>query len=114
MLCVIVIIDNYFKMKIIASAIIKDETLDIFQQILDTLFEETSINPEVIFIDSDSSLISAIKKIHLDTNYLLCIFYIDLNLHKKLKSKLESYFEKFCHKFYTYQNSIYDRNTLYQ
>jgi len=30
MLCIIVIIDNYFKMRIIASAIIKDETLDTF------------------------------------------------------------------------------------
>ena len=64
------------------------------------------INPKVIFTDFDLSLINAIKEIHPDTNHLLCIFHIDLNLHKKLKGKLESRFEEFCHKFYAYQNSL--------
>jgi len=59
-LCVIVIIDNYFKTRIIASVIIEDETLDIFQWILGILFKEIGINPKVIFTDSDPSLISAI------------------------------------------------------
>ena len=62
-LCVIVIIDNHFKTRIVASAIIEDETLDTFRWILGTLFEEISISPEVIFTDSDPSLISAIKEI---------------------------------------------------
>ena len=53
------------------------------------------INSKVIFTDSDPSLISAIKEIHTDTKHLLCIFHIDLNLHKKLKSKLETHFEEF-------------------
>src|SRR6266498_5120298 len=64
------------------------------------------INPEVIFTNSDPSLISAIRKIHSDTNHLLCIFHIDLNLYKKLKGKLESHFEEFHHKFYACQNSL--------
>ena len=105
-LCVIVIIDNHFKTRIIASAIIEDETLDTFRWILGTLFKETGISPEVIFTDSDPSLISAIKEIHPDTNHLLCIFHIDLNLRKKLKSKLESRFKEFHRKFYACQNSL--------
>jgi hypothetical protein len=83
MLCVVVIIDNHFKTRIVASAIIEDETLDSFRWILMTLFEETGINSKVIFTDSDPSLISAIKEIHPDASHLLCIFHIDLNIRKK-------------------------------
>ncbi|CAB4492704.1 unnamed protein product [Rhizophagus irregularis] len=71
-----------------------------------TLFEETDINPGIIFTDSDLSLINAIKEIYLNTNHLLCIFHIDLNLRKKLKGKLGACFEEFRHKFYTCQNSL--------
>ncbi|CAB4438545.1 unnamed protein product [Rhizophagus irregularis] len=85
MLCVIVVIDNHFKSRIVAFAIIEDETLDTFRWILMTLFKETDINPKIIFTDSDPSLISAIKEIYPNTNHLLCIFHIDLNLRKKLK-----------------------------
>lgn len=106
MLCVIVIIDNHFKTRIVASAIIEDETLDTFRWILGTILEETGINPGVIFTDSDPSLISAIKEIHPDTNHLLCIFHIDLNLRKKLKGKLGSRFEEFRRKFYACRNSL--------
>ena len=106
MLCVIVVIDNHFRSRIVASAIIEDETLDTFQWILMTLFGETGINPRVIFTDSDPSLISAIKEIHPNTNHLLCIFHIDLNLRKKLKGKLGVHFEEFRHKFYTCRNSL--------
>ena len=106
MLCVIIVIDNHFKTRIVASTIVEDETLDTFRWILITLFEETGINPKVIFIDSDPSLISAIKEIHMGSKHLLCIFHIDLNLRKKLKSKLESHFEEFHHKFYTCRNSL--------
>ena len=106
MLCVIIIIDNHFKTRIVASAIIEDETLDTFRWIFMTLFEETGINPGVIFTDSDPSLISAIKEVHPDTSHLLCIFHIDLNLRKKLKGKLGTRFEEFHHKFYTCRNSL--------
>ncbi|CAB4487733.1 unnamed protein product [Rhizophagus irregularis] len=107
MLCVVVVIDNHFKSRIVASAIIENETLDTFRWILMTLFEETDINPRIIFTDSDPSLISAIKEIYSNTDHLLCIFHIDLNLRKKLKGKLGACFEEFCHKFYTCQNSLY-------
>src|SRR6266540_3157392 len=104
---IIVVIDNHFKTRIVTSAIVEDETLDTFRWILITLFEETGINPKVIFTNSDPSLISAIKEIHTDTKHLLCIFHIDLNLRKKLKSKLGARFEEFQRKFYACRNSLY-------
>ncbi|CAG8826468.1 9574_t:CDS:2, partial [Cetraspora pellucida] len=86
--------------RIVATAVINDETLDTFQWIFTTLFEEMGINPKVIFTDSDPSMISVIKEIHPNINHLLCIFHIDMNLQKKLKCKLRPHFEEFHQKFY--------------
>ncbi|CAG8752016.1 4283_t:CDS:2, partial [Cetraspora pellucida] len=76
--------------RIVATAVIDDETLDTFRWIFNTLFEKMSINPKVIFTDSDPSMISMIKEIYPNTNHLLCIFHIDMNIRKKLKSDAQS------------------------
>ncbi|CAG8831112.1 2544_t:CDS:2, partial [Cetraspora pellucida] len=52
------------------------------------------------------TIISAINEIYPNTSHLLCIFYVDMNLHKKLKSKLGSRFEEFQQKFYACRNSL--------
>uniref|UniRef100_U9STA6 MULE transposase domain-containing protein n=1 Tax=Rhizophagus irregularis (strain DAOM 181602 / DAOM 197198 / MUCL 43194) TaxID=747089 RepID=U9STA6_RHIID len=64
------------------------------------------VSLEVIFSDSDPSLVRSIKDIYPNAQHLLCIFHIDLNLQKKLKGKLGSQFEEFCRKFYIYRNSL--------
>jgi len=106
MLCIIAVIDNNFKTRIVACAIIEDETLDTYRWIFDTILTETGVYPGVIFTDSDPSMIRAIKEIYPNTQHLLCIFHIDLNLRKKLKGKLGKQFEEFCHKFYICRNSL--------
>jgi len=93
MLCIIAVIDNNYKSRIVASAIIEDETLDIYRWIFDTILTETGVYPKVIFTDSDPSMIQSIKEIYPNTQHLLCIFHIDLNLRKKLKGKLGNQFE---------------------
>ncbi|CAB4385824.1 unnamed protein product [Rhizophagus irregularis] len=111
MLCILTVIDNNYKTRIVASAIIEDETLDTYRWIFDTILTETGVYPRVIFTDSDPSMIHSIKEIYPNTQHLLCIFHIDLNLRKKLKGKLGSQFEEFHHKFYVCHNSIFDRTT---
>ena len=106
MLCIIAVIDNNFKTRIVACAIIEDETLDTYRWIFDTILTETGVYPGVIFTDSDPSMIHAIKEIYPNTQHLLCIFHIDLNLRKKLKGKLGKQFEEFRHKFYICRNSL--------
>ena len=51
-------------------------------------------------------MIRLINEIYPNAHHLLCIFYIDLNLRKKLKGKLGKHFEEFCRKFYTCRNSL--------
>jgi hypothetical protein len=106
MLCILTVIDNNYKTRIVASTIIEDETLDIYRWIFDTILTETGVYPRVIFTDSDPSMIHSIKEIYPNTQHLLCIFHIDLNLRKKLKGKLGSQFEEFHHKFYVCRNSL--------
>src|SRR5947207_12926312 len=53
MLCVIAVIDNNYKTRIVACAIIEDETLDTYRWIFDSILSETGIYPEIIFTDSD-------------------------------------------------------------
>ncbi|GBB94191.1 hypothetical protein RclHR1_23080002 [Rhizophagus clarus] len=106
MLCIMAVIDNNYKSRIVAFAIIDDETLNTYQWLFDAILTETGISPKVIFTDSDPSMIQSIKEIYPDTKHLLCIFHIDLNLQKKLKKKLGNKFEEFCHKFYICRNSL--------
>ncbi|CAB4476460.1 unnamed protein product [Rhizophagus irregularis] len=106
MLCIIAVVDNNYKSRIVATAIIDDETLNTYRWLFDTIFTETGISPGVIFTDSDPSMIQSIKEIYVNTKHLLCIFHIDLNLRKKLKGKLGNKFEEFRHKFYICRNSL--------
>ena len=106
MLCIITVIDNNYRTRIVACAIIEDETLDTYQWILDSILTETGVSPRIVFSDSDPSLIRSIKDIFPNAHHLICIFHIDLNLRKKLKGKLGSQFEEFHHKFYACWNSL--------
>ncbi|CAG8800466.1 23203_t:CDS:2, partial [Cetraspora pellucida] len=76
--------------QIIALAIIDDETLDSFQWIFTTIFDEPNINSGVIFTDSNSAIISVINEIYPNMSHLLCIFHVDMNLRKKLKTGVQN------------------------
>ena len=85
-LCIIIVIDNHYKSRIIASAIIEDETQDTFRWIYEILPEETGIVPKTIFTDSDPSMTSAIRHVYPSTSHYYGIFHIDLNLRKKFQN----------------------------
>jgi hypothetical protein len=106
MLCIITVVDNNYKSRIVACSIIEDEMLDTYRWIFDTILIETGISPGTIFTDSDPSIIRSVKEIYPDTHHMLCIFHIDLNLRKKLKPKLGNMFEEFRKKFYSCRNSL--------
>ena len=60
LLCIIAVIDNNFRTRIVASTIIEDETVDTYRWIFDNIFTEMGISPSVIFTDSDPSMIRSI------------------------------------------------------
>src|SRR2546425_88285 len=89
-LCIITRIDNNYKTRIVACAIIEDETVDTYRWILDSILNETDVSSRIVFSDSDPAIIRSIKEVFPNVQHLLCIFHIDLNLRKKLKGKLGS------------------------
>src|SRR5436853_6651652 len=86
MLCIITVIDNNYRTRIVVTTIIEDETLDTYKWICNIIFTEMDILPKVVFTDTDPSIIRSINEIFPLAHYLLCIFHIDLNLRKKLKA----------------------------
>ncbi|PKB94892.1 hypothetical protein RhiirA5_437835 [Rhizophagus irregularis] len=63
MLCIIAIVDNNYKSRIVATAIIDNETLNTYRWLFNTILTEIGISPGVIFTDSDPSMIqSQLKK----------------------------------------------------
>ncbi|CAB4418857.1 unnamed protein product [Rhizophagus irregularis] len=67
MLCILTVIDNNYKTRIMASAIIEDETLDTYRWIFDIILTETGVYSKVIFTDSDPLMIHSIKEIYPNT-----------------------------------------------
>src|ERR1044071_3433593 len=106
MLCIITVIDNNYRTRIMACAIIEDETLNTYKWIFENILVETGSSPKIIFTDLDPYMIRSIKDVYLNAQHMLCIFHIDLNLKKKLKGKLCGQFEEFHHKFYVCRNSL--------
>lgn len=106
MLCIITVIDNNYRTRIVACAIIEDETLDTYRWIFENILTEMGSSPRIIFTDSDPSMVRSIKDVYPNAQHMLCIFHIDLNLRKKLKGKLCSQFEEFRRKFYVCRNSL--------
>ena len=88
MLCIITVIDNNYRTRIVACAIIEDETLNTYKWIFENILAEMGSSPKIIFIDSDPSMIRSIKDVYPNAQHMLCIFHIDLNLKKKAQRKV--------------------------
>ncbi|CAB4398291.1 unnamed protein product [Rhizophagus irregularis] len=108
-LMLIIAVDNNFRNVIIAAAILEDETEITFAWILQELKNSCDITLNVIYSDADLALISAVKINYSEIYHFYCIFYIDLNLRKKLKEKLRDQFESFHCKFLEMRNSLYQK-----
>jgi hypothetical protein len=106
-LSLFVCIDNNFKTKIVAQALIKYETQAAYEWIFQCTLEAISgVQPKVIFTDSDPAVIAAIQVVYPQAYHLLCIYYIIENVKRKAKSKLRgNLVAKFVDDFYHMRNS---------
>ena len=91
-LILVIVVDNNFRILIVAAAILEDETEATFVwHILQELKNTCDVMPTALYSDTDPALISAVRKNYPETKHFHCIFHIDLNLRKKLKgSKKEN------------------------
>jgi len=106
LLSLFVIPDNNLKTRIVAQAIVDDETQFSYEWVYQCIKEITSILPRVLVTDGDPAVNAAVMVQFPDTFHMHCIWHISQNLPKQLKGKLGSSFDKFMKDFYTARNSL--------
>src|SRR5437764_11145662 len=86
-----IIIDNHARSRMVATAVVSDETKETYQWILECLLHATNgLAPRVLFTDADPGMIAAIHTTLPSTKHNYCIWHIRKNLEKNLKGKLHN------------------------
>ncbi len=110
-LSLFVSVDNNYKTRVLAQALIKYKIQAYYSQILQCILEATdNLPPIILFTDSDPEMVAAIQIVYPKTRHLLCIYHIVENVKKKAKSKLHGEMVKsFVEDFYHMRNSYNQR-----
>ncbi|CAB5185060.1 unnamed protein product [Rhizophagus irregularis] len=101
--------DNNLKTRIVAQAIVDDETQFSYEWVFQCVKEATGISPKVFVTDSDPAVSGAVATLFPDTFHMHCIWHIGQNLPKQLKGKLGSNFDNFMKDFYMTRNSLTEK-----
>ncbi|CAB5382954.1 unnamed protein product [Rhizophagus irregularis] len=104
---IIVCIDCDNHTRLVACALVDDEIKATFKWIYENIKIATgNIVPYSIYTDGDPTMFRTIKSVFDTTVHFICIYHIDQNIQKKLKSVLGSNFTQFHKDFYQAQNSF--------
>ena len=109
-LSLFLIVDNNTKSRLVAQALVSDETTESYKWILECTKKATMTEPLVFVTDADPAADAAIAQIYEATYPIHCIFHISENLPKNLKSKLHEQYESFVHDFFLCRNSLCQEN----
>ncbi|GBC09501.1 hypothetical protein RclHR1_08910005 [Rhizophagus clarus] len=106
--CFFAAIDNCNRTRLVAVALLEDETEESFVWALEMINKATgNLVPRVVFTDSDPAMSNAISLIYPNSAHCLCLFHIDLNLKKNLRSKLTTkVFQEFRKDFFKCRNTL--------
>ncbi|CAG8680211.1 4565_t:CDS:2 [Cetraspora pellucida] len=87
-LCVIILIDNHNCSRLVATALLSDETADTFTWLFTSLNKATSnLFPCLLYTDSDPAMIVAAKNCWPMTKHYFCLFHIRKNLENHFLNK---------------------------
>src|SRR6266540_2031243 len=102
-----IIVDNHARSRMVATAVVSDETKETYKWILECLLHATNgLAPHVLFIDADPAMIAAIYETLPMTKHNYCIWHIRKNLEKNLKGKLHSKYADFMKAWNKCRNSF--------
>src|SRR5688572_32665320 len=91
-----IIVDNHARSRMVATAVVSDETKETYQWILDCLLSATvNLAPNVSFTDADPAMVSAIHEILPSTKHNYCIWHLHKNLVKNLRGRLRNNYNDF-------------------
>ena len=87
-LCVVILVDNHNRSRLAATAIVSDETKDIFTWLFKSLSKATGgLMPTLLYTDADPAMIAAVNDSWPTTKHHFCLFHIRKNLEKHFLSK---------------------------
>ncbi|GBC31610.1 protein FAR1-RELATED SEQUENCE 5-like [Rhizophagus irregularis DAOM 181602=DAOM 197198] len=86
-------VDNNTRSRLVAQALVSDETTESYKWILECTKKATMIEPLVFVTDADPAMDAAIEQIYETAYPIHCIFYISENLPKNTKSKLSNQYD---------------------
>jgi MULE transposase domain len=101
-LCVVIIVDNHNRSRLVATAILSDETKDSFTWLFQSLLDATGgLMPRLLYTDADPAMIASVNNSWPTTKHHFCIFHIRKNLEKHFMGKYygekwRKFFAAFC------------------
>jgi len=108
-LCLFVGVDEHRRSRLVAQALMSDETTSSYMWVLNNLLTASNnLAPKTIFSDCDTRLGPAIETVLPTTRYLHCIFHIVLNIKKNLMRLLGSQFTEFQKDFFICRNTLFE------
>ena len=105
-LSLFLIIDNNTRSRLVAQALVSDETTESYKWIFECIKKTTMAEPLVFVTDADPTADAAIGQVYETTHPIHCIYHINENLPKNTKSKLSNQYENFVRDFYICRNSL--------
>lgn len=102
-----IIVDNHARSRMVATAVVSDETKETYQWILECLLSATNnLAPNVIFTDADPAMVSAIHETMPSTKHNYCIWHLRRNLDKNLRGQLRKNYNEFVKEWNKCRNSF--------
>ena len=71
-----IVVDNHARSRMVATAVVSDETKETYQWILECLLCATDLAPNVLFTDADPAMVAAIHESLPTIKYNYCIWHI--------------------------------------
>src|SRR6266540_7187959 len=101
--------DNNLKTRIVAQAIVDNETQLSYEWVFRCVKEATGVPPKVFVTDGDLAVNGAVMTEFPNTYHIHCIWHICQNLPKRLKGELGSSFSDFMKDFFKIRNSLTEK-----
>ncbi|RHZ83105.1 hypothetical protein Glove_99g260 [Diversispora epigaea] len=99
-------IDNHFRTRLVAQALVNDETKETYEWLLTSTLQATNHTPRVFITDSDPGMDAAIDSQYSGVYPLHCIYHIFQNLMRNLKAPLGASYNDFVKDFYLCRNDL--------
>jgi len=105
-LSIFVAVDNHFRTRLVAQALVNDETKETYEWLLAATLKATNYAPRVFITDADPGMDAAVDTQYSDTYPLHCIYHISQNILRNLKAPLGDTFNEFLKDFYQCQRVL--------